>query len=139
MDEMLFMKNSMGAAVKPKIESLWLAVWDRIPEKDRYVVWTNFEIIICKPIDVQWPSSPDGGLTQSSDTGRCWVTYNPFGMIKNRETQLYCLAHELAHAFLKHPNKSRDILVKDSDNYKKEEREAHKKAHEMGIYTYTKR
>jgi hypothetical protein len=101
----------------------------------------NIEFIIYKSIEGKSafvncanPINPDGGITlkcevkQSNTQKSCWRFFIIYHLPKknlDRETELYILAHEFAHAFFNHP-------LKDTEKSAAEQ-EAHKKAVEWGF------
>jgi hypothetical protein len=106
----IFFNTSSSEQEKEDLISLILETCRQIEEKnvaDIDKVLDNVEFIVYKPIEGNNEldnqiSSPDGGVTIKS-CWRCFIIYYPLKRFQHRETQLYILAHEFAHAFYKHP------------------------------------
>src|SRR5271157_2574003 len=100
----LFFNSTMREKDKNIVKGLILEVCQQIEQHDEILeVRPNIEAIICKPPEGDHAGdirSPFGGLTLKS-SWRDLVIYNPVGL-EHRETQLFILAHEFAHVFLKH-------------------------------------
>jgi len=106
----IFFNLSADEKDKDEVKSLILETYQQIERKNAEEideVINNIEFIIYKPIEGNneldnQTRSPDGGVIKKS-CWRCFVIYYPLKRFQHRETQLYILAHEFAHAFYKHP------------------------------------
>jgi hypothetical protein len=115
----IFFNSSTNEKEKDEIKSLILETCQQIERKNAgeiEKVLDNIEFIVYKHIEgdsaIDVNRSPDGGVTlkceiEKSETQkscwRCFVIYYPLKRFQYRETQLYILAHEFAHAFYQHP------------------------------------
>ena len=132
----IYFNSSAGEKEKEDVKSLVLQTCQQIEKKNAgeiVEVLGNIEFIIYKPIEGDSVDnidrSPNGGVILKS-CWRCFIIYYLPKGLQHRETQLYILAHEFAHAFYKHP-----IYKPQPSRVEIEEldRKANEKAREWGF------
>ncbi len=141
----IFFNSSASDKEKEEIKNLVLEACRRIEGKnqsDILQVLGNIEFIIYKPLEgdsiIDVNRNPNGGVTikceiEKSETQKsCWRCFVIYYLreVKNRETQLFVLAHEFGHAFYQHPIINPRPSPSELDEF---ERAANEKAIEWGF------
>jgi hypothetical protein len=141
----IFFNLATSDKEKEEIKNLVVEICQRIEannHNDLLQALGNIEFIIYKPLEgdsvYDVSRSRDGGVTikceiEKSETQKsCWRCFVICYLkeVKNRETQLFVLAHEFAHAFYQHPIIKPHPTKTELDEF---ERAANEKAIEWGF------
>jgi hypothetical protein len=134
---LLYFNVSVALEIKNGTYSLFCDTWERIPSEDQQVIEEHLEFIVIKPIND--PLHPDTvAFTRKSPTQPTWTSwmmwYPLFPIANKKELNMFCLAHELAHVYLQHPQRGNQVTTQAENEFKrKAEDEAHSQTSKWGF------
>jgi len=118
---LLYFSDSISREVKNGAYSLFCDTWAKIPKEDQQVLEEHLEYILIKPIND--PLHPNTAaftrVSPTIPTWNSWIMWYPlFPLVEKRELSMFCLAHELAHVFLLHPQQGSQMTTEDENAFK---------------------
>lgn len=102
-NHLLFFSINDSEERKEFCKNIFMETWYLIPEDYKGKILTNLDFIIFKNVEDFYHDDTPGCALLNKINFRCFVIFNPFINLIERETKIHILAHELAHVYYNHP------------------------------------
>lgn len=140
--QLMYFSDQLSPEIKNGAHDIFSEVWRNIPENDQKIILEHLEFILVKPInDPLYPNTVAfARVSPTQPFSASWIMWYPlFPLNLKKEFNVFCLAHELAHVCLKHPQRGEHMTEEAKRNFKSEaEEETNKLVSKWGIEIFAK-
>jgi hypothetical protein len=140
--QLMYFSDSLSLEIKNGAYDVFCEVWRKISENDQRIILEHLEFILVKPInDPLYPNTAAfARVSPTQPFSASWIMWYPLLPLSlKKEFNVFCLAHELAHVYLEHPQRGERMIEEAKRKFKSEaEDETSKLISKWGIEVPTK-